>query len=81
MNPVHIDKYFGNAPAKQITVPGRLVDLASSILPTSALDSLATHGIDIRAISHALRTDEPYRCSLEVYEHGVRTTVTVSCGD
>lgn len=78
MNPVCIYKHADNATAVQLRVPGRLIELASHVLPRAALDALALHGIDIRAIAQALRTEQPYQCMLEVYERGVRTMVAIS---
>lgn len=78
MSKLRIDKYVGTEHEESFTVPGFLIDMAVRVLPPSALASLSREGIDIAAIADARMRHGTYSSSIEVREHGVKKTVSVS---
>lgn len=80
MNPVHIIKHTQAGPDRHIRIPGRLALLATRLMPASAVRALTQKGLNLPALSAALRQNTAFDCILEVHEHKMPTTVRISTG-
>lgn len=80
MNPVHITKHTQAGPDRHIRIPGRLALLATRLMPGPAVRALTQKGLNLPALSAALRQNTAFDCVLEVHEHKMPTTVRISTG-
>ena len=78
MATVKIEKFIDGKPETSFSVPAFVLGIAKTLLPESALISLAKSGINIRDILKAKANGIAYSATIAVCEHGVNKTVIVS---
>ena len=75
---VKIEKFIDGKHETSFSVPTFILGMARTLLPESALSSLADNGINVRKIMEAKHKRIPYTASVDVCEHGINKTVVVS---
>ena len=78
MAKVKIEKFIGGQCEKSFSVPAFVLGMARTLLPESALGSLANSGINVREILEAKDKGIAYTASVDVCEHGINKKVVVS---
>ena len=78
MAKVKIEKFIDGQHETSFSVPIFVLRIAKTLLPESALSSLANHGIDVREILKAKDKGIAYAASADVCEHGISKKVVVS---
>lgn len=78
MAKVKIEKFIDGKHETSISVPAFVLGIARTLLPESALSSLASRGINVREILEAKHKRIPYTASVDVCEHGISKKVVVS---
>jgi hypothetical protein len=75
---VKIEKFIGGQRQTSFSVPIFVLGMARTLLPESALSSLANSGINVREILEAKDKGIAYAASVDVREHGISKKVVVS---
>ena len=75
---VQIEKFIDGKHETSFSVPAFVLGMAKTLLPESALSSLANSGINVREILEAKHKRIPYTASVDVCEHGINKKVVVS---
>jgi hypothetical protein len=78
MAKVKIEKFIGGQRETSFSVPAFIFGIAKTLLPESALSSLANSGINVRAILEAKDRGIAYAASVDIREHGISKKVVVS---
>ena len=78
MAKVKIEKFIDGKHETSISVPAFVLGIARTLLPESALSSLANNGINVREIMEAKHKGIAYMASVDVCERGVSKKVVVS---
>ncbi len=78
MATVKVDKFIGDKHETSIRVPTFVLGIAKTVLPESALSSLAHHGINVCEIMEAKHKGVDYTTSVDVCEHGISKKIVVS---
>ena len=78
MAKVKIEKFIDGKHETSFSVPAFVLGMAKTLLPESALSSLANRGINVRDILEAKQKQIPYTASVDVCEHGINKKVVVS---
>lgn len=78
MAKVKVEKFIDGKYDTSFSVPAFVLAIAKSLLPESALSSLAKSGINVREILEAKHKRMPYTASVDVCEHGINKKVVVS---
>ena len=71
MAKVKIEKFIDGKHETSFSVPAFVLGVAKTLLPESALSSLANSGINVREILEAKDKGIAYAASVDVREHGV----------
>lgn len=75
---VKIEKFIDGKHETSFSVPTFVLGMAKSILPKSALSSLANKGFHVQEILEAKQKRIPYTASVDVCEHGINKKIVVS---
>ena len=75
---VKIEKFIDGKYETSFSIPAFVLDIAKTLLPETALSSLANKGINVREILEAKHKRIPYTTSVNVSEHGISKKVVVS---
>ena len=75
---IKIEKFINGEHETSFNVPAFVFGLARTLLPESALYSLAKSGINVRAILEAKDKGVTYTASVDVCERGINKKVVVS---
>jgi hypothetical protein len=78
MAKVKIDKFIDGKHETSFSIPAFVLGIAKTLLPESALSSLANSGINVREILEAKDKGIAYAASVDVCEHGINKKVVVS---
>ena len=78
MAKVKIEKFIDGKHETSFSVPAFVLGMAKTLLPESALSSLANSGINVQEILEAKHKRIPYTASVDVCEHGINKKVVVS---
>lgn len=78
MTKVKIEKFIDGKHETSFNVPIFVFDIARTLLPDSALISLAKSGINVREILAAKDRGIAYIASIDVREHGFCKKIVVS---
>ncbi|MDF3833398.1 hypothetical protein P3W85_10610 [Cupriavidus basilensis] len=78
MAKVKVEKFVDGKHETSFSVPTSVLRVANTLLPESALGSLAGIGLDVREILAATDKGMAYETSIDVREHGISKTVVVS---
>ena len=78
MGKVKIEKFIDGKYETSFSFPAIVLSMAKTLLPESALTSLAASGINVRDILEAKHKRMPYKATVDVCEHGINKKVVVS---
>lgn len=78
MASVRIEKFVDGVFETSLKVPAFVLVMAQTLLPDSALNTLAGRGIHVHEILDAKAKGIRYSATFDVREHGIRKQITVS---
>jgi hypothetical protein len=78
MASVKIEKFVDGKHETSFRVPTFVLGMANSVLPKSALSSLANKGFHVQEILEAKQKRMAYTASVDVCEHGINKKIVVS---